>query len=760
MTSLRLKIILSTLSIIFVIIVGSYILIQDIQKGILEGDFREKGFLLAQHTVTESTDPLQKNDLMTIKNYIDNLKSTFPELEYIYLTDPEGQVLVHTSKEGLPEVPKNLSNPANTANTHNESIINTEKGIIHEFDAPLYNNIGYVHIGLSENIVRKRILEASRKLFLLDTFGIFLGGIFAFFIGRRLTEPVLKLTEGAKLINKGKLDQKIEIKTNDELGELAMTFNDMASSLNQKISALLSSKEEILLRNRELTVLNDISKNINETFDLGKILSNTLGNILKFTGMENGEIYLLDEKSEKYLLRMHQGGNLQPDAREVLTAGDVQRIIDSKTGINGKSISIPLRSKDKLLGLITIRSDESHLISGMDKELYNAIGNQIGVAIENVLFYENIKYLNEFNEEILNNINQAIHVVDKDMNIIALNNELIKLSRGKLKRDYLINRNLYEVFPFLKQNYVDKEYEYVIETGEIFQSEEKTKYYGDVIYTSTSKVPIKDKNGNVEKIITVMKDVSEQKRLEEELKDSYEEMQLTYSKLKELYKIKDNFLSNMSHELRTPLTNIMGYSELILSEKLSAGQRYKFEVILRNSKRLSNLLDMLLDTTLIESNDLSLDNQILSVHDIVSQVIEDMKITASIKNIPIYPDVPKSLIIEGDKKRLIQVFSNLIENAIKFTLKGNIRIMASLEKEDIHITISDTGIGIPVDKLDLIFDRFYQSDPSISRKYGGTGLGLWLSRKIIEAHGGKIWAESKNTGSTFHILLPKWRLNE
>jgi len=98
-----------------------------------------------------------------------------------------------------------------------------------------------------------------------------------------------------------------------------------------------------------------------------------------------------------------------------------------------------------------------------------------------------------------------------------------------IKRNEILNKNLFDVYPFLKEKHVDMEYEYVIKTGEIFLSEEKTQYYNDIIYTSTSKIPIKNKNGSVERIITVFKDVSNQKKLEEELKDSYEELKLTYS---------------------------------------------------------------------------------------------------------------------------------------------------------------------------------------------------------------------------------------
>ncbi|MFZ2412323.1 MAG: HAMP domain-containing sensor histidine kinase, partial [Candidatus Methanoperedens sp.] len=297
--------------------------------------------------------------------------------------------------------------------------------------------------------------------------------------------------------------------------------------------------------------------------------------------------------------------------------------------------------------------------------------------------------------------------------------------------------------------------EHVIKTGDIFLSEEKTQYYDEIIYTSTSKIPIKDKSGNVEKVITVIKDISDQKKLEEELKDSYEELRLTYLKLKELYKIKDNFLSNVSHELRTPLTSVLGYTELLLEENINQEQRHKLEVILRNSKRLTRLIKSLLDSTLIESKNLQLDMQMLQISDIVSQAVEDMKTMASVKNIPIYTEIPELPPVKGDRERLMQVFSNILDNAIKFTITGEIRITATEENENVHLKISDTGVGIPEDKLLQIFERFYQVDSSDSRKYSGTGLGLWISKNIIDAHGGKIWAESKNRGSTFHILLPK-----
>ncbi len=748
MISLRTKIIISAFFIIFLIITGSYIIIQDIQKSIIEGEFRDKGFLLANHLALEITNPLLVNDLMGIRNYIDNLKSSYPDIEYVFVTDSEGIVLAHTFEKDFPKVLQNRSKPSNV---EKESIYSTDKGIIHEFDASLIKNTGYVHVGLSENRVRAQMLDASRNLLLIAISGLLFGGIFIYFIGKRLTDPILNLTEGARRINQGFLEQKIEIDSKDELGVLAATFNEMASSLDKKMKDLVASKEEIIARNRELTVLNEVSRNISTTFDLNKILSRTLETLLKLTIMDRGDVYLRDDKSGRFALRIHEG----------MTGNDVQdKIIEhavrSNEVLTGDSFAaIPIRLKDKAIGIITLGSTQPHVFSDRDREIFSLIGNQLGAAIGNITFYNNIKYLKEFNEEILNNVNLAIHVVDKDMKILAINDELLTLSRGRLKKEEMIDKNLFDVYPFLKEKHIDKEYEYVLKTGEIFQSEDRTDYYGDIIYTSTSKIPIKNKSGSVEKIITVMKDVSEQKRLEEELKDSYEELRLTYLKLKELYKIKDTFLSGMSHELRTPLTSIIGYTELLLDRELPPEDRHKLEIILRNSRRLAGLINGLLDTTLIESRGLQLDIQPLSIYDLMENVAESMRAASSIKNIPIYLDIPQNLVVEGDRDRLTQVFSNILDNAIKFTIKGEINVSAEEENDWVHITVNDTGIGIPEDKITKIFDRFYQMDAPETQKNWGTGLGLWISKNIVESHNGKIWAESKNRGSTFHVLLLK-----
>lgn len=254
MSSLRSRIIISILFIIFLIVSGSYLVIQDIQTGIIEGEFREKGFLLANNLASEVTDQLLVNDLVEMRKTIENVKNSYPDIEYIFVEDSEGIILTHTFEGGFPKALLNNSNPLNIKR---EDVFDTERGVIHEFDAPLLQNIGYVHIGLSENRVRAQILEASRKLLLLAISATILGGLFAYFLGRWLTAPIQSLTEGAEMINKGILDRKITIRTGDELDELARTFNEMAESLNQKMNELVKSKDRIEVAEKYLETLFD-----------------------------------------------------------------------------------------------------------------------------------------------------------------------------------------------------------------------------------------------------------------------------------------------------------------------------------------------------------------------------------------------------------------------------------------------------------------------------------------------------------------------
>lgn len=269
--------------------------------------------------------------------------------------------------------------------------------------------------------------------------------------------------------------------------------------------------------------------------------------------------------------------------------------------------------------------------------------------------------------------------------------------------------------------------------------------------------------GRITSIHGIARDVTEKKRLEQKVKDYHEKLIKSYEELIETDNIKTEFISNITHELLTPLTSIRGFAELIDDEtmgKINPEQKKSLGIILRNSDRLIKLIKELLDSSNLEKNKLGLHFRIVSINSVLSKSIQDIHPQANDKQITIIKDFQHLPDIWGDEERLIQVIMNLLINAIKFTPPGGkITIRASDDKDQVKISITDTGIGIPEEKLKTIFDRFYQVDGSSSRKYGGVGLGLSICKNIIDKHYGKIWAQSNGQGSTFHIVLPELKSN-
>ncbi len=251
----------------------------------------------------------------------------------------------------------------------------------------------------------------------------------------------------------------------------------------------------------------------------------------------------------------------------------------------------------------------------------------------------------------------------------------------------------------------------------------------------------------------------ENARLYSESKKNLEKLQKAYEELQTLDKMKDEFMSNVSHELKTPLISIKGYGELLYDEKLGGRldeQKKSLEAIIRNADRLTRLINSILFITRLQAGKIDFRIEPIEIEEIVQTCVEDLKNPMDRKRIIFEKEVSGVSRLRGDKDRFVEVISNLLDNAIKFTREdGKIAIKAWDELENVHITLSDNGIGIPEDIIPKLFTRFYQVDASTSRKYGGTGLGLYIAKTIVDALGGKIWIESEvGKGTTVHLLIP------
>jgi signal transduction histidine kinase len=247
--------------------------------------------------------------------------------------------------------------------------------------------------------------------------------------------------------------------------------------------------------------------------------------------------------------------------------------------------------------------------------------------------------------------------------------------------------------------------------------------------------------------------------LEKRVEERTRELTFALEEVKKISKRKTDFISSVSHELRTPLTSIKGYAAILMEEKLGhlpAAAKERLEKINRHSDELVHMINDLLDISRLESDRMIIKIDTYNLKEMVENVIELLSVQIKDKELTLSINIPSDTQVNVDKSQVERVFINLIGNAIKFTPKhGKITLTTKPAKDFIQVNISDTGIGIPKDAQELIFEEFYRIDNPINQQLKGTGLGLSLAKNIIEAHRGVIWVESEvGHGSTFSFLLP------
>jgi signal transduction histidine kinase len=250
-----------------------------------------------------------------------------------------------------------------------------------------------------------------------------------------------------------------------------------------------------------------------------------------------------------------------------------------------------------------------------------------------------------------------------------------------------------------------------------------------------------------------------QQELEKRVEQRTQELTEVVTELKRVSKRKSDFVSAVSHELRTPLTSIKGYASILLSKnlgKISDSIKERLEKINRHSDELVHMVNDLLDISRLESGRIIMKKQSCSLKELVESILDLLSVQIKQKGLNLSADIPPELWVIVDKSQIERVFVNLIGNAIKFTPEnGKITLTTQPAKNFVQVNVSDTGIGIPKEAQETIFEEFYRVDNPINEKVKGTGLGLSLVKNIIEAHQGSIWINSElGAGSTFSFLLP------
>ncbi|OPY51751.1 MAG: hybrid sensory histidine kinase BarA [Methanosaeta sp. PtaU1.Bin112] len=362
----------------------------------------------------------------------------------------------------------------------------------------------------------------------------------------------------------------------------------------------------------------------------------------------------------------------------------------------------------------------------------------------------------------------ATLVIDKEGRAISWNQSMEKMTG--VKADQILGKGDFEyAVPFYGERRpilidafcgshhdLEKRYNAVkrYEDGTLTAETYISNLRGNETYLLGSASALYDSDGNYWGAIESIRDITERKHAEKNLEVAKENAESATI-------AKSEFLANMSHEIRTPMNAIIGMTGLLLDENLTENQREDVEIIRRSGDTLLTIINNILDLTKIESGMMELEHRSFDLRDCLEVSLDMVAIDAKKKGLKIECIIEGNFptLMMGDPTRINQILINLLNNAVKFTEKGTITIHVSGKKVDsnsyeIHFAVIDTGIGIPKDKMERLFQSFCQVDASTARRYGGTGLGLAISKRLAELMGGKMWMDSEvGKGSAFYFTI-------
>lgn len=354
-------------------------------------------------------------------------------------------------------------------------------------------------------------------------------------------------------------------------------------------------------------------------------------------------------------------------------------------------------------------------------------------------------------EALINKLQQAVIYLDTKGNILELNKSLLTMIDSP-STEASKSINILEYDPLIENGYTTNYIECIDSKMITFGENKYKSKWGRELFVKYYFVPIFE-NDEIVGALSSIEDFTERKQMEDELVEAKD-------KAEENNRLKSAFLANMSHEIRTPLNGILGFANLILKRDVTKDELDKYlTIIVKSGNRLNNTINDIIEISKLESNQVKLLPSKINVNDLLINLYDFFEHQCLEKHIELIMDYKirdEEIIIETDQVKLNSIITNLLNNALKYTKDGFIEIGINTNKTHIEFYVKDSGIGIPKDRHDAIFERFVQADIEDKEAFEGSGLGLTISKSYVEMLGGKIWVESKvGLGSTFTFSIPK-----
>ncbi len=748
---------------------------RDIEKEVLECRRQEKNIMLFgpyKRATLEGKE--EKTYLEKINNSLITLRKLAEEGKKIAAAEEEKEfnsilVEIENYKTSLKKIITDYDKGKKEADAH---ILTMRK------NARRLEEIARRIMGIAEARIDTAKRKARDVVWPTLIIALVFGCMVSVLLTRNITMPIRKLTTATTLIAKGDLSQRVDIKSTDEIGDLAVSFNKMASDIQNYKEKIQSQNEELNVSNEkiesyskglenrvkertmELSVLYEVSNAISYTLDYKTLLKLIMESLFKIVDYDICASLLFDAHTANITLKpayteslgfVNELKNSLIDSTSMLTGENIRNksmsvfLIPTSPDAKPKEerkfegirsfFNVPFIVCGKTIGMINVSSCKDNAFSEENIKLIYTIANQASNAIErlqSVISAEKSKM-----ESMVESMAEGVIMLDEKGQIVVLNPQARQMLgfgpdsevTSQALDEKMRNIGLDKVLQECQDEKIIVKKEIIIPKG-----------VEEVILHSEVS-PVKGIEEEIIGIVTILRDITKEKEID---------------------KMKTEFISTVSHELRTPLSTMKAYASIISDEipgKLTNDQREYIAIIEINIDRLARLINNLLDISKIEAGRAELKKTLVDITNLAKVTVSALKPEADGKHIEFktsFPAIAMNAYVDTDK--ITQVFVNLISNAIKFTWdKGKITVEIKDEEKEIECSVTDTGVGIAQENLRKLFTKFQQFSRTAGNGAKGTGLGLAISKKLIDIHNGRIWAESKiGEGSKFIFTLPKY----